>query len=71
MKKLIKYILSFIKEDFNPWSYGIAFLFLATAMWYNYSVDFEHKVLDSYYRKPPLGMLFYFLFYALVYYLMV
>lgn len=71
MKKLIKYVISFIKEDFNLWSYGIAFIFMAGSMWYNYSVDFEHKVLDSYYKRPPLGMFYYFLFYALVYYLMV
>lgn len=75
MKKLIKYIISFIKEDFNPWSYGIAFLFLIAAIVYNYTYSatstWEHKVLDSYYRKPPLGMFYYFLFYAVVYYLMV
>ncbi|HNW99659.1 MAG TPA: CPBP family intramembrane metalloprotease [Bacteroidales bacterium] len=71
MKKLIKYMISFIKDDFNIWSYGIAFIFLVAAIGYNYSVDFEHKVLDSYCKKPPLGMVFYFLFYAGIYYLMV
>lgn len=67
-------MISFIKEDFNPWSYGIAFLFMIVAIIYNYmyaaNTTWEHKVLDSYYRKPPFGMLYYFLFYAAVYYLM-
>ena len=69
MKKLIKYIVSFIKDDFNPWSYGIAFIFMCGIIWFNYAVDFEHKVLDSYYKKPPIGMIYYFLFYASIYYL--
>lgn len=67
MKKLIKYLISFIKEDFNLLIYGYAFIFMIAAIVFNYSVDFEKKVLDSYCHKPT-GMFYYFLFYALAYY---
>lgn len=38
------------------------------AISYNYSVGFEKKVLDKHYHEP-IGMLYYFLFYATAYYL--
>ena len=68
LKKLIKYITSFIKDDFHPIVYGIAFIILIAAISFNYTISFEKKVLDHYYHKPPLGMIYYFLFYATAYY---
>jgi hypothetical protein len=68
LKKLVKYIASFIREDFHPFVYGIAFIILIAAISFNYTVSFEKKVLDHYYRRPPLGMIYYFLFYSIAYY---
>ncbi len=68
MKKLIKYLITFIKEDFNIWIYGFAFIFMVLAITFNYSVSFEKKVLDHYCHEP-IGILYYFLFYALAYYI--
>jgi len=68
VKKLIKYLITFIKEDFNIWIYGFAFIFMVLAITFNYSVSFEKKVLDHYCHEP-IGILYYFLFYALAYYI--
>jgi hypothetical protein len=68
LKKLLKYLLSFIKEDFNLWIYGFVIIFLTFAIAFNYSVQFEKKILDHYY-KEPIGILYFFIFYATAYYI--
>jgi hypothetical protein len=68
LKKLINYIVSFIKEDFDPWIYGLAFVFLIASISFNYTVSFEKKILEHYYRDP-MGIVYYFLFYAFAYYI--
>jgi len=68
LKKLLKYLFNFIKEDFNYGIYGFAFIFLIAAITFNYSVQFEKKILDHYYHEP-IGILYYFLFYAVAYYI--
>ncbi|NTW32394.1 MAG: CPBP family intramembrane metalloprotease [Bacteroidetes bacterium] len=68
MKKIYKYLISFIKDDFNLWIYGFAFVFMIIAISFNYSVGFEKKILNKYYHEP-IGILYYFLFYAFSYYL--
>lgn len=68
MKKLLKYTADFIKQDFDIRVYGFTFAFLIIAIGVNYSILFEKKFLDIHY-KEPVGMLYYFLFYATSYYL--
>jgi len=68
LKKILKYISSFIKEDFNGWIYGFTFLFLILSISFNYSVNFEKKILGFYYLQP-IGILYCFIFYALAYYI--
>jgi len=68
LKKILKYISSFIKEDFNGLIYGFTFLFLILCISYNYSVNFEKKILGFYYLQP-IGILYCFIFYAFAYYI--
>lgn len=41
MKKLVKYLIDFVKEDFNVWLYLWTFLLMAAGIWVNYYSDFE------------------------------
>jgi hypothetical protein len=68
MRKLLNYTGSFIKMDFNYKVYGFTFLFLTFAIILNYSFNFEKRYLDIHYQQP-IGILYYFLFYALSYYI--
>jgi len=68
VKKLIKYLITFIREDFNPFIYGMAFIFLIIAISFNYSISLEKNILNHYYHEPK-GIFYYFLFYALAYYI--
>ena len=67
MKVIISNLKLHIKEDFNPWTYGYFFIFISACIYYNYHVDFESSVLNSYYKKP-ICYFYYFLFYAVAYY---
>lgn len=68
MRKLILYSKTFISDDWDKRIYIFTFLFLALAITVNYSIGFENKILGRY-QKQPIGILFYFLFYAISYYL--
>lgn len=47
MKLFYGYLKSFLKEDFNTWYYLITLLFIAGAIIFNYTVDFEDGILDN------------------------
>jgi CAAX prenyl protease-like protein len=67
MKKIIKYLADYLKEDFNLIFYLITALFLAGMFYWNYSHDLKRDFIDPYYRTNEL-YLRYFLFVALPYY---
>lgn len=67
MKDIIKYIKNHIKEDFHLGIYLYAAVFLAITISINYHLDFEDKILDSYYGSWK-AYLYYFIFYAFSYY---
>jgi hypothetical protein len=47
--------------------YGYTFLFLAAAITFNYTLNFEVDILESY-KDKSICMLYYFIFYAFAYY---
>lgn len=67
MNSIIKYLKTFIKEDFHLGFYIYTSVFLAITIAINYHLDFEDKILDSYY-KSEIAYLYYFIFYAFSYY---
>lgn len=50
MKKIIKILLEFVKEDFNPASYFITITFLATGIYFNYVFDAKEFFVDQHYK---------------------
>ncbi len=48
----------FVKEDFNPVSYGLVAVFIVAGMVYNYRNDLEDTVIDSHYGKPYYALLY-------------
>lgn len=67
MKSILKYLKAHIKEDFHLGIYLYTSIFLLITIFINYQLDFEDKILDSYYGSWK-GYLFYFIFYAFSYY---
>jgi len=66
MKKIWKYLVNHLKEDFNLKQYGFVFIFLAVVLYINYKFDFDDRVLRS--QLGFTKFIFYFLFYASAYY---
>lgn len=66
MKKIWKYLVNHIRQDFSLKQYGFVLLFLAAVLTINYNSD-----LDYYFLKRPTGIVKYlchFLFYATAYF---
>ncbi|UZR92833.1 CPBP family intramembrane glutamic endopeptidase [Chondrinema litorale] len=66
MKKILHYLTSHIKEDFNLKTYSYFVIFLAICTSLNYHYDFESKVLDKFFGTPlgiPTHMAFYYFAY--------
>ncbi|AYB34210.1 CPBP family intramembrane glutamic endopeptidase [Chryseolinea soli] len=66
MKKIWKFLVHHVKEDFNARSYGLIFLFLAASVYVNYRFDFEDTYLDT--QKGFIKFFAYFLFYGFAYF---
>jgi hypothetical protein len=66
MKKIWKFLVHHVKEDFNARQYGIIFIFLAICLFINYKYNFDDIVLKS--QQGFTKLLYYFLFYATAYY---
>lgn len=66
MKKIWKFLVHHLKEDFNTPLYVTVALFLTACMAFNYSVDFEDSFLDGQtgFRK----FLYFFLFFSTAYF---
>jgi hypothetical protein len=69
MKKIWKFLLAHIQEDFNYRHYLTVFLLLVFSIGLNFWLDFEDKFLDSYTGVRKL--LAYFAMYASLYYVSV
>lgn len=63
MKTYLKPFFSFIKEDLQNKRIIFFFIFLTLLTTFNYKVDFEDSILDSY-NNTFLGWLYYLLFYG-------
>lgn len=66
MKKIWKFLVHHVQEDFNLRVYLLTFLFLAASVYVNYRYDFEDTFLDT--QKGFLKFFYYFLFYGFAYY---
>ncbi|WP_276374684.1 CPBP family intramembrane glutamic endopeptidase [Chryseolinea sp. H1M3-3] len=66
MKKIWKYLVQHIKEDFNAKQYSFVFVFVAVALFINYKFNFDDLVLKS--QRGFTKFIYYFLFYATAYY---
>lgn len=67
MKKIIKFFKQHLKDDFNVGYYVLIMAFLAACLIYNYTFDFEDKVLD-YLHGTGKGFLVTVFFYSLPFY---
>ncbi len=67
MKSILQYLQKFWKTDFDPLLYALTILSLSIAIYFNYRYDFEDSILDSY-RKQPISLLYYFLYFGAAYY---
>ncbi|MDJ1499730.1 CPBP family intramembrane glutamic endopeptidase [Xanthocytophaga agilis] len=67
MKKIIHYLLTHIRQDFTLRTYGLVTLFLIVSISFNYYVDLEDSIIDSYVGSPQ-RYLWYFLLYSFSYY---
>ncbi len=70
MKKLIQHLKDYWKEHYSFPLYSFTIIFTALLVWFNYRYDFEDSVIDSY-RKSNIRVLWYFLYHAIPYYLVV
>ena len=67
MKTLVKYLKEFLKEDFRLIAYLPVLAYLACCLAINYSLNFEHTVLDAYVNTFG-GYLLYLLFNSIAYF---
>lgn len=68
MKKLLRLVKDHIQVDFNGRYYIAVFFLLAGSLTFNYSVQLEDKIIDSY-MGEPIRVLLYFILYSFVYYI--
>ncbi len=66
MKKIVGYLKSHIKSDFNPVAYLLVAILLTVAIRYNYQVDFEDGFLDL--QTGVRKVVYFFLFFSLPFY---
>ena len=67
MKKVIYYLRQHWRADFQAGYYAAVAAFLAIIIALNYYFDFEDSIIDAYYGRS-IRVVYYFLFYAAVYY---
>ncbi len=67
MKKIWRYLVNHVKEDFTIRQYSFVFIFLAISLYINYEFNFDDRVLRG--QRGFIKFLFYFLFYASAYYI--
>lgn len=67
MKKIWKYVVTHVREDFNAKQYCFVFALIATVLFINYTFNFDDLVLKR--QRGVIKFIFYFLFYAIPYYI--
>ena len=67
MKRISDALRRHLRADFRWDLYGTVALFLALLIAFNYSVNLERGIIDSY-RGNPLRIVWYFLLYCVAYY---
>ena len=67
MKQIIRYLLDYIKKDFNLKLYLLVAVFLAIFFYLNYEMGLARNIFGKYYRSPQL-YLNYFLFVTFTYF---
>jgi hypothetical protein len=67
MKSIIEYLRQYINTYFNVKLYASIGIFLAICIAFNYHLDFEDGVIDSFFGQP-IQVLYFFLFQAIPYY---
>jgi len=67
MKKIIWFLISHIRQDFNTRLYSFIALFLIVCITINYRYEVEDTIIDSY-KGQPSRYLWYFLLYGFAYY---
>jgi len=67
MKKILHYLTTHIKADFNSFLYAAIAGLLVITITFNYIYDFEDSVIDAYYGEE-IRFVWYFLFYSFAYY---
>jgi hypothetical protein len=67
MKKIWKFLVAHVREDFNAKQYGFAFLLIAVVLALNYTCDLNDVILKS--KTGTAKFVAYFLFYSIPYYL--
>ncbi|MBX2845769.1 MAG: CPBP family intramembrane metalloprotease [Saprospiraceae bacterium] len=71
MKRIVEYLVRFVKKDFDPWIYGITAAALAAAMFFNFKFDFEDSILDQAFAGKWYGWPAYFLYFAIPYFFVI
>jgi hypothetical protein len=67
MKKIWKFLVAHVREDFNAKQYGFSFLLIAIVLVVNYTYDFDDIALKN--KTGIAKFAAYFLFYSIPYYL--
>lgn len=66
MRKILRYLIQHLNEDFNAFLYGSIGLFLTISIYLNFKFDFEDSVIDT---SPAFQrFLLYFITHAIAYY---
>ncbi|MGD1841891.1 MAG: CPBP family intramembrane glutamic endopeptidase [Thermonemataceae bacterium] len=69
MRILFTYLRDYLRENFQVKLYSLVAAFLALLIYFNFKYDFEDSVIDALYKGKAIRMLWYFLLYAIPYYL--
>ncbi len=67
MKKFIKYLKEYLRNQFNSKLYITTGMFLVITIFCNYHFDYDHSFVDSYYRNP-IQIFIYFITFGTAYY---
>ncbi len=68
MKKIIRFLIEHIRDEFHPGYYFLTFLYLGIAIYLNYAHDLKQIHIDNYYGEAS-QYLRYFILFSLSYYL--
>lgn len=67
IKAYLTYVREYVKEQFHLGLYSSVIVLLSVLLVFNYAIEFEDTVMDSYYGKP-IQFFYYFLFQGIPYF---